>query len=412
MRDAGVYSGNPQKNKLLPLPRPTYTEFVNRAKKAKCLDRLDFIYCAPDAHSLPRIDYKAYQRVVYAGGAKPPTDAIYSPLEPRRSSLVPALRAGLDSGAAHVLLARLPGSRPLLRLLRIAREARAVVARRVPLFDHRVRRVQGRHPRRLRRAHHPPPVRKAGAEAAAVGHPTIVYALRRRTSTSCTRARATSSCRRRGAPGSARRTSMPFLASNQIPATFFELCASSQYHGGLVLVGSSRTDSLASRGIESIEISRQDSSSMALRVPARRKKGSEDPVHRVDAPWRPPTPWRTSSSSAAVPHEAPRPLPLFNGASPPGKSGERLATARHRRRFDARRPAGPRHGLVPRHAAPRRRLRVGAAHWHRAPLFCDAKAAAPAFRAPLAAVGAPPHSPAPIGRALVPGRRQGHARGR
>ncbi|KAJ1448296.1 hypothetical protein M885DRAFT_623582 [Pelagophyceae sp. CCMP2097] len=67
MRDSGVYSGNPAKNKLLPLPRPTYTEFVNRAKKAKCLDRLDFVYCAPDATSLPRLDYKAYQRVVYAG---------------------------------------------------------------------------------------------------------------------------------------------------------------------------------------------------------------------------------------------------------------------------------------------------------------------------------------------------------
>eukprot|EP00966_Prymnesium_polylepis_P068971 1602317-Prymnesium_polylepis.1 len=35
MRDSGrPYSGDPRLNKLLPLPRPTYTEFINRAKQA------------------------------------------------------------------------------------------------------------------------------------------------------------------------------------------------------------------------------------------------------------------------------------------------------------------------------------------------------------------------------------------
>ena len=38
MRDGGVYSGDPRENKLLPLPRPTYTEFINRAQRAKALD--------------------------------------------------------------------------------------------------------------------------------------------------------------------------------------------------------------------------------------------------------------------------------------------------------------------------------------------------------------------------------------
>ena len=68
MRDGGVYSGDPRVNKLLPLPRPTYTEFINRAQRAKALDRLDFVYCPPDAPRLPRlINYRAYERVVYAG---------------------------------------------------------------------------------------------------------------------------------------------------------------------------------------------------------------------------------------------------------------------------------------------------------------------------------------------------------
>ena len=55
MRDGGVYSGDPRKNKLLPLPRPTYTEFINRAKRARCLDRLDFVYCPADAPRLPAL---------------------------------------------------------------------------------------------------------------------------------------------------------------------------------------------------------------------------------------------------------------------------------------------------------------------------------------------------------------------
>ena len=67
MRDGGVYSGDPRANRLLPLPRPTYTEFINRAKRAKALDRLFFAYCPPDAPQLPRLDYKSYDRVVYAG---------------------------------------------------------------------------------------------------------------------------------------------------------------------------------------------------------------------------------------------------------------------------------------------------------------------------------------------------------
>ena len=67
MRDGGVYSGDPRENKLLPLPRPTYTEFINRAQRAKALDRLFFVFCPPDAPRLPRLDYRAYERVVYAG---------------------------------------------------------------------------------------------------------------------------------------------------------------------------------------------------------------------------------------------------------------------------------------------------------------------------------------------------------
>ena len=67
MRDGGVYSGDPRENKLLPLPRPTYTEFINRAQRAKALDRLFFVFCPPDAPRLPRLNYRAYERVVYAG---------------------------------------------------------------------------------------------------------------------------------------------------------------------------------------------------------------------------------------------------------------------------------------------------------------------------------------------------------
>ena len=69
MRDSGApYSGDPRQNKLLPLPRPTYTEFINRARRARMADRLDFVFCHPDAAHLPRgVDYSRYDRVVYAG---------------------------------------------------------------------------------------------------------------------------------------------------------------------------------------------------------------------------------------------------------------------------------------------------------------------------------------------------------
>ena len=60
-------TGDPRENKLLPLPRPTYTEFINRAQRAKALDRLFFVFCPPDAPRLPRLNYRAYERVVYAG---------------------------------------------------------------------------------------------------------------------------------------------------------------------------------------------------------------------------------------------------------------------------------------------------------------------------------------------------------
>jgi hypothetical protein len=69
MRDSGKpYSGNPRVNKLLPLPRPTYTEFINRSKRAHCPGSLDFLFCSPESRNLPvGIDYEAYARVVYAG---------------------------------------------------------------------------------------------------------------------------------------------------------------------------------------------------------------------------------------------------------------------------------------------------------------------------------------------------------
>ena len=68
MRDSGrPYSGDPRKNKLLPLPRPTYTEFVNRAQKARMLDRLDFLYCPADAPRPPHVDPAVYEIVVWCG---------------------------------------------------------------------------------------------------------------------------------------------------------------------------------------------------------------------------------------------------------------------------------------------------------------------------------------------------------
>ena len=67
MRDSGrPYSGNPKVNKLLPLPRPTYTEFINRAQRARMVDRLDFLFCAPDCPRPPRVD-AAYEVVIWCG---------------------------------------------------------------------------------------------------------------------------------------------------------------------------------------------------------------------------------------------------------------------------------------------------------------------------------------------------------
>ena len=68
MRDSGKpYSGDPRENKLLPLPRPTYTEFVNRAKRARMLDRLDFLFVPPEAPAPPRVDPQVYELVVWCG---------------------------------------------------------------------------------------------------------------------------------------------------------------------------------------------------------------------------------------------------------------------------------------------------------------------------------------------------------
>jgi hypothetical protein len=68
MRDSGQpYSGDPRVNPLLPQPRPTYTEFINRAKRAKLLDKLDFLYCAADAPKPPRVSGATYELVVWCG---------------------------------------------------------------------------------------------------------------------------------------------------------------------------------------------------------------------------------------------------------------------------------------------------------------------------------------------------------
>jgi len=69
MRDSGrPYSGDPRRNKLLPLPRPTYTEFINRAKTARMLDRLDFLYVSAEAPQPPAwSEFAPYERVVWCG---------------------------------------------------------------------------------------------------------------------------------------------------------------------------------------------------------------------------------------------------------------------------------------------------------------------------------------------------------
>ena len=92
MRDSGKpFSGDPKINKLLPLPRPTYTEFINRcapcampahapwptlvpivlcwrcsAKRAKMIDRLDFLFCPADAPRPPLIA-PTYEIIVWCG---------------------------------------------------------------------------------------------------------------------------------------------------------------------------------------------------------------------------------------------------------------------------------------------------------------------------------------------------------
>ena len=69
MRDSGLpYSGNPRHNKLLPLPRPTYTEFINRARSARMPERLDFLYVPADAPQPPAwASFAPYERVIWCG---------------------------------------------------------------------------------------------------------------------------------------------------------------------------------------------------------------------------------------------------------------------------------------------------------------------------------------------------------
>ena len=57
-----------RRQKLLPLPRPTYTEFVNRARAARMPDRLDFLYVPADAPQPPPwASFAPYERVVWCG---------------------------------------------------------------------------------------------------------------------------------------------------------------------------------------------------------------------------------------------------------------------------------------------------------------------------------------------------------
>ena len=92
MRDSyAPYSGNPSKNKLLPLPRPTYTEFINRAKKARMPDRLDFMFCPASAPQPPRMDFHAYERVIWAGVSFRRFSKIWTP--PRHCFFRPEFKA-------------------------------------------------------------------------------------------------------------------------------------------------------------------------------------------------------------------------------------------------------------------------------------------------------------------------------
>ena len=71
MRDGGVYSGDPRENKLLPLPRPTYTGH-QRVPIWNCTTPLRGVL---DHASAIGIDYRSYA-VPYAGasGALPKSE--------------------------------------------------------------------------------------------------------------------------------------------------------------------------------------------------------------------------------------------------------------------------------------------------------------------------------------------------
>ena len=108
MRDSGQpYSGNPRVNKLLPLPRPTYTEFINRAQRAKMLDRLDFLFCAPDSPRPPRID-PAYEIVVWCGVSFRRFTRLWTPERSHFFSEAFQRRALATLCAAHRLRAQPP----------------------------------------------------------------------------------------------------------------------------------------------------------------------------------------------------------------------------------------------------------------------------------------------------------------
>ena len=117
MRDSGQpYSGNPRTNvrrprlkpfpvhysntdflaacrqKLLPLPRPTYTEFVNRARAARMADRLDFLYVPADAPQPPPwASFAPYERVVWCGVSFRRFARLWTP--ERHHFFVPAFQA-------------------------------------------------------------------------------------------------------------------------------------------------------------------------------------------------------------------------------------------------------------------------------------------------------------------------------
>ena len=171
MRDGGVYSGDPRENKLLPLPRPTYTEFIERAQRAKALDRLFFVFCPPDAPRLPRVDYRAYERVVYAGVSIRRFAKIWQPerhhfFKPQFQARVMAMLLARNARAAlWVRVRSAPGRAP-------ARHPRLRVEQ------------EGRAPRRLRRPRDrefgPAPPVPAGARVERHPRPSLRRGLSRR----------------------------------------------------------------------------------------------------------------------------------------------------------------------------------------------------------------------------------------